>query len=112
MRHTTKLVILAVICWNVAEAFLIYKHLDGPHAQTVLWATAILATAVTATLAIRIDKQDLPIPVGVSYDLGFKQGYRTAEQKYLRLIRLIAQLLLLHRLKGDSHGKAQSPPER
>ncbi|MFB4273084.1 hypothetical protein [Nonomuraea sp. GTA35] len=100
MRRIMTTVVLSTICWNVAGALLIHMHLNGPDYVAGLWFMTALAVAATATLAGCINRRDQP--VGISYDLGWQQGYRTAEQKYLAL---------LAQWKG-THGKTESPSER
>ncbi|MGI5286580.1 hypothetical protein ACQEVF_25025 [Nonomuraea polychroma] len=106
MRHIATAGILGVIDWNASRALMLHMNLSDPYLCAAMCVLAALAAAVTATMASRIGMQNQSLPLGISYDLGFRQGYRTAEQKYLQLI---AQLNLL---KGHIHGKGQSPPER
>lgn len=65
--------LFTIMAWTATE----------PSPTTMCIYHGLLAGAMTATLTQAIRAR---IPVRISYDLGWQQGYRTAEAKYRKLV--------------------------
>lgn len=85
MRRSTLVWILAIVSWTGVIVLVITAAHGGVDATTAAatWTfIGALICAATLTLAGLICRRaTVSIPVSVSYDLGFEQGYRTARQE-------------------------------